>query len=427
MEITDDNRLSSLELDPDLHSLEQQINGFNILEALGIVRQELRHSDFLAFLLDPKGKHDMRDFFLKLFLEAVILSSASIGESASGGEDGEDAAGHTAGRVPVSCVELEKWTLDNAQVYRELYNIDVLVIDESHKFAVIIENKIDTTEHSGQLTRYLDIVGAHFPRCKRVLAIYLTPNGSQSSIPHRYLSASYGLLHNVIEEVVTARASTLAPDCLTLLQHYTMALRRHIMSDSSIGELCRRIYARHKTALDLIYEHRFDRLATMADQLKGLIAQSDQFTLDVCDKTYIRFYPRAWNISQLRVAEDWTPSNMLLLFEFINESDRVRLVLYLGPSTNPLRARLFSLAQRKKPPFRPPSTRLAKWSILWEETIVPPSLYEEDSEDALLRNLNEWWVNFIGNPLEPHSLRAFVDAVLGELAGMSEQSAVDDN
>jgi hypothetical protein len=34
----------------DLERLERLLNEFSIFEALGAVRQELRHSDFLAFL-----------------------------------------------------------------------------------------------------------------------------------------------------------------------------------------------------------------------------------------------------------------------------------------------------------------------------------------------------------------------------------------
>lgn len=38
----------------ELEELEDQLEKFNIFEAIGVVRQELRHSNFLAFLLDPK-------------------------------------------------------------------------------------------------------------------------------------------------------------------------------------------------------------------------------------------------------------------------------------------------------------------------------------------------------------------------------------
>lgn len=37
---------------PDLERLETLLDQFNMFEAIGAVRQELRHSDFLAFLLN---------------------------------------------------------------------------------------------------------------------------------------------------------------------------------------------------------------------------------------------------------------------------------------------------------------------------------------------------------------------------------------
>ncbi len=39
----------------DLERLEALLDQFNIFEAIGVVNQELRHSDFLAYLLDPRG------------------------------------------------------------------------------------------------------------------------------------------------------------------------------------------------------------------------------------------------------------------------------------------------------------------------------------------------------------------------------------
>lgn len=39
---------------PELEQLETSLDQFNVFEALGAVRQELRHSCFLAFYLIPK-------------------------------------------------------------------------------------------------------------------------------------------------------------------------------------------------------------------------------------------------------------------------------------------------------------------------------------------------------------------------------------
>ncbi|MEX0268749.1 PD-(D/E)XK nuclease family protein [Leptolyngbyaceae cyanobacterium UHCC 1019] len=48
----------------DLEKLESLVNQFNIFEAIGVTRQELRHSDFLAFLLNPTQSHQLGDRYL---------------------------------------------------------------------------------------------------------------------------------------------------------------------------------------------------------------------------------------------------------------------------------------------------------------------------------------------------------------------------
>ena len=53
-----------------LERLESLITGFNIFEAIGAVRQEPRHSDFLAFLLDPGADHGLGDAFAKRLWQA---------------------------------------------------------------------------------------------------------------------------------------------------------------------------------------------------------------------------------------------------------------------------------------------------------------------------------------------------------------------
>jgi len=52
----------------DLERLETLLGQFNLFEAVGVTRQELRHSDFLGFLLDPRAAHGLGDRFLTLFL-----------------------------------------------------------------------------------------------------------------------------------------------------------------------------------------------------------------------------------------------------------------------------------------------------------------------------------------------------------------------
>jgi len=57
---------------PELEELESLLEEFNIFEALGAVRQEARHSDFLAFLLNPRQNHGLGDAFARRLLQKAI-------------------------------------------------------------------------------------------------------------------------------------------------------------------------------------------------------------------------------------------------------------------------------------------------------------------------------------------------------------------
>ena len=125
-----------------------------------------------------------------------------------------------------------------------------MLLDHDHEMAVIIENKIDTGEHSGQLRRYHEAVVQEHPGW-HVVGVYLTPGGD---LPSRedYLPVGYGTVCEVIDGLAESRTSVVNLDVKTLMTHYTEMLRRHIVGDSEIAKLARQIYKKHEGALDLI-------------------------------------------------------------------------------------------------------------------------------------------------------------------------------
>lgn len=57
--------ISQLENDAEFHELVEKTRRLNIFEVLGITKTEIRHSNFLAWLLDPKEAHGLGDRFLR--------------------------------------------------------------------------------------------------------------------------------------------------------------------------------------------------------------------------------------------------------------------------------------------------------------------------------------------------------------------------
>ena len=57
--------------DEDFDKIDLELKNPNIFQILNISKNEIRHSNFLSWLLEPNGSHKIRDVFLKRFLREV--------------------------------------------------------------------------------------------------------------------------------------------------------------------------------------------------------------------------------------------------------------------------------------------------------------------------------------------------------------------
>ena len=241
----------------DLEQLETILARFNLFESLGLVRQEIRHSAFIRWFLDPSETHGWGDFPLRQFLRRVI-------------EAGEE---HKhKGDLP-SLFDLDNWNLGQAQVLKEWRNIDILILDEENRFVCAIENKVDSDESDGQLKRYKEIVDQVFGGYKKAF-VFLTISGYAPS-GEAYIPMSYGYLTPIIENTLERRESQANDEIKLFVRQYLEMARRHIVEDSDVQKLCRRLYRSHRRALDLIFEHRPDRATEVAHAIQDYIKSQD--------------------------------------------------------------------------------------------------------------------------------------------------------
>ena len=70
--------LFELENDIAFQQLNQQVNSFNALKILKLENYEIRHSNILAWLLDPKENHGLHDYCLRKMLEHLILHKRTV-------------------------------------------------------------------------------------------------------------------------------------------------------------------------------------------------------------------------------------------------------------------------------------------------------------------------------------------------------------
>jgi hypothetical protein len=346
----------------DLDHLEQMLGEFNVFEALGVVRQEIRHSDFLRFLLDPSENHGVGDALLKALLKRALQQ-------------------HQHRELGV--IDIDVADLSESYAERERFNIDVLVHGSPAPIVLAIENKIDAGEHSDQLRRYRETLEREFPRHKTVL-LFLSADGQEPSDPD-WISLSYADVLAIIEAVRRARSSTLGGDVLTALKHYETMVRRHIVSDSDIAELCRKLYRAHQKAFDLILEHRPDQQSDIREAVEQVIRQQPQFSMDHCSKSYIRFLPTEWDQdARLKTGSGWTDTGRVLLFEVQNFSDSVRLKLIIGPGEGAVRQSIFDFAKAHRDLFRGITSKLyPKFTQVYTRALVEKDDYDAPPEEVV--------------------------------------------
>ena len=137
---------------------------FNIFKILGVGHKEVKtHSALLSNLLDPHGAHGQGNVFLKTFfthlkknLKSQVL--AQLNDKVLAGGEWE--------------VEKEKVTFYG--------NLDIVLVEKTTRFLMVIENKIYAGDQANQLKRYSQWI-KNSPYKNNAVLVYLTLWGGWSS------------------------------------------------------------------------------------------------------------------------------------------------------------------------------------------------------------------------------------------------------
>lgn len=155
-----EKRLRSLLRHPTFRRLRTRSERFRPMEALGIAHREHSHSNFLAFLLDPDGKHGLQDRFLRDFI-ALAADSQPLTH------DRENSLPLTA-ELAINP--------DKVHIHRERHNIDVLIDCLPQGPVIGIETKIWAGEQDRQVERYQNRLASVYAG-RRGLMVFLTLDG----------------------------------------------------------------------------------------------------------------------------------------------------------------------------------------------------------------------------------------------------------
>lgn len=304
-----------LDLLDSLKHLERKFNlenRFNLFEAINMARQEVRHSRFLAFLLDPSNPHGLADRFLRAILSAAI---------------GEHPTPH------ISRLDAAIADLSGSSVHCERDHFDVTVEIPSLRLLFVIENKVDASEHKGQLAKYRVRAEARY-RNTRFLGCFLTPDGYEGE-DDQWGAMSYATVATELKQVIEDASPS--SEVQIAVQHYIQLIERRIVASQALIDACRSIYAQHRSALDLIFEHGHVSGLDQAYEMFATEVQPVALRKTASRSTTLFFAYESWlkiNSHPQADRKRWTSTfPVLLWFEVLNK--KMNLRVEVGPFFDP--------------------------------------------------------------------------------------------
>ena len=252
------------DFDELLREIEEKRNtGLNLFYATGMFTQEIKHSAFLAWLLDPKQVHGLRNLVLTKFVEKLSL--------------------RIDGFLNADDIEVKtEYPIDDIGG-----RIDIFIQSEKAKTAIIIENKVFTTTHDNQLSRYEQYVENRTDW--RKIFVYLTPNGDlPTENGANWLLFSYAEILEILKDISTEK---LPLKLRYLIKDYTEMVNTNILlKNNDIRKLCRRIKREHAEALEILFAYS-DNIEQVFDYCKKWLRENvPGLTVVFESKNYFNFY-----------------------------------------------------------------------------------------------------------------------------------------
>ena len=262
----------------DLNKRQSEVNIFEILQ---VEKTEIRHSNILAWLLDPEESHGLGDGFLRGCIKAVITNLRDRDENEKPYDiiDSEQNDGISNDVLK----DLDWWIAADfykVQVERENDYKDIVITGRGRikgekdngkgKFLIAIENKVKANEgrKNGVMQTeayYLDLMnpnatrrdGTNYSDFKKRMFIFLTPNGDYAKDGH-WTTLTY---EDIIAALENAMSFKEIPQASAIvIKDYIKSIKKHITGDSDLIEICDKLLRDdYGEALNIILETRKGR------------------------------------------------------------------------------------------------------------------------------------------------------------------------
>lgn len=377
-------RLGALFDDPDFNIVHRRMSPFNLFEAVGAIRGELRHSNFLAYLLSPSRPHGLGARPLAALIRS-ILSRMDVKDR------------------PIMALELIAGDLDDAIVYRERDSLDILVELPSLKLVVAIENKVGSKAGDGQLKRYDERLKVSYPDHRRLM-VFLTP---ESTLPDHdgYVAYDYSDVVTTMESLISDELEPVPTETKLIIQHYVDMVRRHIVQDEQLRTLAVTLYERHKEAFEFIFDCRPEPNSVLT-VVRGCVQSVQGLVVDSSGSNVFRFTVEAWD-EKLKVIKGdpakWSKTGRGLLFEvktYPNTPGRLNVSLILGPGDPEMRQKVYAAAGTDTKLFKGLVKPMgAQWVTIFSRDLLTANQAKGMTFEQQEFNVRAAWSDFQGGQL----------------------------
>lgn len=244
-----------------LDPIYKELSDINCFEILKIDQMEIRHSNFLAWLLDPNSPSGIGDKLLK----RLLMFCSDNSDKGLGSKKEMDA------------VSIELFDIDDVVTKREHLTdikgrnkpkqIDLLIYSEKNKFCICIENKINSNEGVNQLHDYFVYMEDSFARKQTTTNksykynkryyVLLSPTGidaDKAEDRKNWIALSYADVYDWIHKIRETYEKEIPIKAQNIIDDYLNALRRHVI-EGDFKKTCEEIYMRHPGAFSYFENH----------------------------------------------------------------------------------------------------------------------------------------------------------------------------
>jgi hypothetical protein len=215
--------------------------------------------------------------------------------------------------------------------------------------------------------------------------VYLTLDGTEPINNNEWATFSYEEILEILDGLELNKVSN---KVISFIEDYKSIIRRHLLTDINLEEICRRIYFKHKKALDLIYEYKPDIISEINSKIKSLIFEIDDYNERHSIKSSIRFSTEILdqiNNQYREVSSGWVKDNSILLHEIKITDKNIKIVTIVGPSDGNERDKVINHYNNYNQSKKSPTS--IKYTTIKSTKLIDYS--EDDSIDFIFNKIEE--------------------------------------